>query len=181
MAEIILVTGGTRSGKSAYAQRCAEEYTGEKLYIATCPRIDAEMDDRIAKHIADRAGRDWHTIEEQVQLVQIIKEHPQKDVILIDCLTLWVNNLLFDQERLGSELNEDHLIDLCSNLVEVSLNHSGKIFFVTNEIGSGIVPENPTARRYRDLVGRCNQFMAAKAAKVILVCCGIPLTIKGDQ
>ena len=181
MAEITLVTGGTRSGKSAYAQKCAEEYEGVKLYIATCPRIDAEMDERICKHIEERAGRGWDTVEEQVELAKIIQDYSPKKVILIDCLTLWINNLLFRAEQHGKKLEEKDLIILCSDLIEVSLKHSGRIFFVTNEIGSGIVPENSTARHYRDLVGRCNQLIAEKASKVVLVCCGIPLTIKNTQ
>lgn len=181
MAEIILVTGGARSGKSSYAQKRAELLGGRKLFIATCPRIDTEMDDRIERHQRERKGRAWRTVEEQINIAEIIKNNHTSDTILLDCLTLWVNNLLFSAEREGALLNEQRISNICHELIEVSLSHPGTIFFVTNEIGSGIVPENQAARVYRDLVGRCNQTIARKANEVILVSCGIPLTLKSND
>ena len=178
MAKIILVTGGARSGKSSYAQKRAEQLEGRKLYIATCPRIDPEIDERIDKHISDREDRNWVTIEEEINITDIIKENHSSDIILLDCLTLWVNNLLYSSQQNGQDLTEEMIRSLCDNLLEVSSRHSGTIFFVTNEIGSGIVPENSAARRYRDLVGRCNQTIAHNAYEVVLVSCGIPLTLK---
>ena len=178
MANIILVTGGARSGKSSYAQERAEQLAGEKTFIATCPRIDPEMDERIDKHIADRKDRDWHTIEEEINVADIISKNKESDIILLDCLTLWVNNHLYSHQQKALLFTEDQMTSLCEQLIEVSIRHSGTIIFVTNEIGSGIVPENSSARRYRDLVGRCNQYIAQKANEVVLVSCGIPLTLK---
>lgn len=178
MAKVILITGGARSGKSSYAQKRAERLEGRKLFIATCPRIDPEIDDRIDKHILDRKDRNWVTIEEETSVVDIIKKEKTSDVILLDCLTLWVNNLLYSYEQKNKDVTEEIITKLCNDLMNVSVKHCGTIFFVTNEIGSGIVPENSTARRYRDLVGRCNQTIARKADEVILVSCGIPLTLK---
>lgn len=180
MADIILVTGGARSGKSSYAQKRAEQLVGEKLFIATCPRIDSEIDQRIEKHIADRKGRDWHTIEEQIEIADIISINSQSTIILLDCLTLWVNNLLFIHQQDSREFTEQQMTSLCEQLIEVSIGHTGTIFFVTNEIGSGIVPENSSARLYRDLVGRCNQYIAQEANEVVLVSCSIPLTLKSN-
>ena len=148
MANIILVTGGARSGKSSYAQVRAEQLNGKKIFIATCPRIDPEMDERIDKHIAERKDRNWHTIEEEVDIAGIIRRNNDSDIILLDCLTLWVNNLLYSHQQKDLNFTEEQLTSLCEELIEVSARHSGTIIFVTNEIGSGIVPENSSARRY---------------------------------
>jgi adenosylcobinamide kinase / adenosylcobinamide-phosphate guanylyltransferase len=180
MADIILVTGGARSGKSCYAQERTEQLEGRKLFIATCPRIDSEMDERIDRHIADRKDRNWHTIEEEIDISRIIRNNYESDIILLDCLTLWVNNLLYTQQNNVDNFTEEQIATLCQQLIEISIGHPGTIFFVTNEIGSGIVPENSSARRYRDLVGRCNQSIAQMANEVVLVSCGIPLTLKSN-
>lgn len=180
MANLILVTGGARSGKSSYAQKRAEKLEGRKLFIATCPRIDPEIDERIDRHIVDRKDRNWLTVEEEIEIANIISANYESDIILLDCLTLWVNNLLYSHQQNGHNFTEEQMASLCNELFEVSIGHPGTIIFVTNEIGSGIVPENSSARRYRDLVGRCNQNIALKADEVVLVSCGIPLTLKSN-
>lgn len=178
MAQTILVTGGSRSGKSSYAQTRAEKCRGRKLFVATCPRIDKEMDARIANHKLERQGKNWHTIEEETHLAKIIDDNHASEVVLIDCLTLWVNNLLYGAQNTFECVDEDRMRWLCDDILQASCRHPGVIFFVTNEIGSGIVPEDSATRRYRDLVGRCNQCIAQEAEEVVLVSCGIPLRLK---
>lgn len=179
MGILKLVTGGARSGKSSYAQTWCEQTDLRKCFIATCPVTDPEMSERIRKHKDERYGKAWDTIEEQYDPAGVIPSlDPSYDILLIDCLTLWVNNLLyraaqdnttFDEQDMQTEAN--HLLNAC-NLFD------GDICMVTNEVGLGIVPDNPVARKYRDLVGRCNRVIAAKADRVTLVSCGIPLQLK---
>ena len=176
MAEIILITGGARSGKSRYAQQLAESIEGEKLFVATCPVIDEEMRQRIERHRREREERGWQTVEETVDLAGLIEGNREYEVVLIDCLTLWVNNLIFTDG--AGELSEEKLADKVARILNVCRERSGVVLMVTNEVGLGIVPENPLAMRYRDLVGRCNQVVAARADKVIQTICGIPMTIK---
>jgi len=178
VAEIILVTGGARSGKSSFALQLAETLAGQKAYIATCPAIDSEMEERIKRHQRQREGCGWHTIEEWSELADLIDGRSDFDVLLVDCLTLWVNNLMY---LYGEELSEDLIAEKCTAVLEACRTHDGKIIFVTNEVGLGIVPENTAARKYRDLVGRCNQVIAAEAVAVFLVTCGIPMQIKGEN
>ena len=179
MAEIILITGGARSGKSRHAQALAEARPGKRLFIATSPVIDAEMHHRIERHQADRQGQGWRTVEEELRPADILTGNPEETVVLLDCLTLWVSNLLFAAEA-PEYYTETRLAELAEELVGAARNRQGAVIIVTNEVGLGIVPENPLARRYRDLVGRCNQTIAAGADRVDLVVCGIPLSIKGE-
>ncbi|MEE4243542.1 MAG: bifunctional adenosylcobinamide kinase/adenosylcobinamide-phosphate guanylyltransferase [Desulfopila sp.] len=180
MSKIVLVTGGSRSGKSAYAQKRAEENGTGRLFIATCPKIDGEMDSRIERHQRDRQGKGWITLEEEIDLSAVIAKHKNSQVILVDCLTLWINNLVYQQEKKSIEMKitEERVVSLSRELLSVSRQHSGMIFFVTNEVGSGIVPDSSATRHFRDLVGRCNQIMAEGADEVVLVSCGIPLFLK---
>ena len=178
MATITLITGGARSGKSSYAESRAEKIPGNRLYIATCPRVDDEISARIEKHITARKNKGWHTIEEETELSQTILGNQNAKVILVDCLTLWINNLLFHASQLKTYLDEEQIRTLCLKLIEICKRHNADIFFVTNEVGSGIVPESFESRLYRDLVGKCNQIIAAHADEVVLVSCGIPLTLK---
>ena len=178
MGRIVLVTGGSRSGKSRFAQDYAEAAAPHRLFIATCPVIDAEMDARIERHRRDRAGRGWHTVEEQLHPDEAVRRHPDAGVILIDCLTLWVNNRMF-HETAGAPMTEDGMGRAAQGLAEACRSHPGVTVLVTNEIGLGIIPDNPLSRRYRDLVGRCNQVIAAAADAVVLAVCGCPLVVKG--
>ncbi len=178
MAWIVLVTGGSRSGKSAYAQQLAEDHPGRRLFLATCPPIDDEMRERIRRHREARRGRGWETVEETVDLEGVLRKAPEYEVLLVDCLTLWINNLMYAEQE-GQEINEDEVEARCRELLEAASGRSGTVVFVTNELGMGIVPEGPAVRRYRDLVGRCNQVMAGGADRVVLMVAGIPMDLKG--
>jgi adenosylcobinamide kinase/adenosylcobinamide-phosphate guanylyltransferase len=177
MAHIILVTGGCRSGKSAYALRLAESLPGKRSYVATCPILDEETVARIRRHREARRDSEWTTIEEETDLCRVLDDGAC-DVMLVDCLTLWINNLMYHTEPDGGAINEDEIAEQCTRILAAARQRSGTVIFVTNEVGSGIVPENVAARQYRDQVGRCNQVIAADADEVTLVYCGIPLHLK---
>lgn len=177
-ANLTLITGGSRSGKSAFAQQQAEQIDGPRLFIATCPRIDPEMDERIHRHQLDREGLGWQTAEVPLCLSEELERTPAGTTVLIDCLTLWINNLMYEAEQKKQEISEDKITVLAEDLARAARKHQGRIFLVSNEVGLGIVPDNPQVRRYRDLVGRCNQIIAAFADQVFLVSCGLPMQLK---
>lgn len=175
----MLVVGGTRSGKSDYAQELAEAKGGERYYLATCPPPagdDPEMTERVLAHQLRRQDRQWFTREEPVQLAPLLATLPAHATVLIDCLTLWISNLLY-ADQLGT-LDEERIGILACELLTVARAWGGELIMVTSEVGCGLVPEHPLARRYRDLVGRCNQVMALGADRVVQVVCGIPQVIK---
>ena len=179
MATVYLVTGGTRSGKSAYALELAESLEGERYFLATCPCTDDEMAGRIELHKRERAHCDWITVEEETALVDALSLCPDDAVVLIDCLTLWVNNLMYHADLQGTPLVEQDVVLLTDLLLDKVAQMQGNVIMVTNEVGLGIVPESEAGRKYRDFVGRCNQRVGRAADKVFLVCCGIPMQIKG--
>ena len=178
MASIALVTGGCRSGKSAYAQETAERISSSRLYVATCPATDDEMRRRIEAHRQSRHGRQWETVEEPVDLAGVFRSHSDYGAVLVDCVTLWVNNLMYDAQREGRTIDEVRIAADCHTMLDAAAQCAGAVIFVTNEVGLGIVPENAQARHYRDLVGRANQVIAGRAERVTLLACGIPLTLK---
>lgn len=177
-SKVILVTGGGRSGKSMYAQRLAESLPAPRFFLATCPVIDEEMNDRIRKHQAVRAKNEWQTVEETMELARVIETLPSPVVVLVDCLTLWVNNLMFDAQKRGEEILESDVMKKCHLIMETLRRKTGTFIFVTNEVGMGIIPENPVCRIYRDLAGRVNQSIADNADEVVLMVCGQALKIK---
>ena len=177
-AKIILVTGGCRSGKSAYAQQLAESLPPTRLFVATCPVTDEEIQHRIEQHRRARQDRGWETVEEQCDLADVFRRHGQHHVLLVDCVTLWINNLMYHAEREGRPLTEADIARQCREVLGAAEACSGTVIFVTNEVGLGVVPENAQARHYRDLVGRANQVFAARADTVTLLCCGIPVHLK---
>lgn len=178
MARVILVTGGARSGKSAYALELAETLDGEKAFLATCPLVDEETWQRIRRHQQARSRASWHTIEETTDLVGVLKRSDGYQVVLVDCLTLWINNLMHEAQEDGQRIGEEHIAEMSRELLAACSERDGTVIFVTNEVGMGIVPDNALARRYRDLAGRCSQVMAAGADAVTFVACGIPLDLK---
>ena len=174
MNEIIFVIGGCRSGKSSHALQTAEKMPGRrKIYIATCVPQDDEMKQRVAKHQKERNQR-WLTVEAPLHLSEAILANSAKaDVMLVDCLTLWVSNLLMETE------DEKQLEKMMAQFIGTLEKATGPIVVVSNEIGTGIVPENKLARQYRDLIGLLNQAVAKTAGKVIWMVAGIPVTVKG--
>nr|VFJ86502.1 MAG: adenosylcobinamide kinase /adenosylcobinamide-phosphate guanylyltransferase [Candidatus Kentron sp. LFY] len=195
MSEITLITGGCRSGKSRYAQRLSEDVGEKRLFIATAPVLDDEMRQRVAHHRAERHERGWQTREEPYDLagcLRQIDDPPQEqsgkrpdrqgyDVVLCDCLTLWVNNRLYAATKDGVTLEEEEMASLARKMCVAARAISAPVFLVTNEVGQGIVPADKTSRRFRDLAGRCNQEVAAQADSVILVVSGLPLPLKGSK
>jgi adenosylcobinamide kinase/adenosylcobinamide-phosphate guanylyltransferase len=178
MVHVILVTGGCRSGKSAYALQYAEAIEGARAFVATCAPIDEEMNERVRKHRQARDRAKWVTIEEPIRPADVVRGAGGFNVLVIDCLTLWINNLLFEASQRSEPMSEDVVAERCADLIEAISQFDGTVILVTNEVGMGIVPEDATSRLYRDLMGCCNRMIADAADEVTLVVCGQPLTIK---
>ncbi|MDE1917427.1 MAG: bifunctional adenosylcobinamide kinase/adenosylcobinamide-phosphate guanylyltransferase [Sphingomonadales bacterium] len=167
MGQILLVTGGARSGKSALAEERALAHCGYATYIATAQAFDGEMKERIAHHQARRA-QGWTTVEAPLDLAGALRQHDDAPC-LVDCLTLWLTNLML-AERDWQDEARDLLSALAARVLPVVL--------VTNEVGGGIVPDNALARAFRDAAGLLNQQVASLADEVILAVCGLPLRVK---
>lgn len=180
MGNITLITGGTRSGKSDFALELAEgeSLSAERIFVATCPKIDDEIKLRIQKHQEERDGHGWTTIEEQIDITSVIENLEKPSVVLIDCMTLWVNNLLYNAEISDYDFSEQDMVNESKKLVGLSRSKEVELFCVTNEVGMGIVPADKKSRYYRDLVGKCNKTIATLSDNVFLVSCGIPLKLK---
>ncbi len=172
---MIFVTGGCRSGKSRYALHYANQHFSKKLFLATSEALDEEMARRIENHKKVR-GPEWQTIEEPVEIVNQIKEHgADGKVILIDCLTLWLYNLLMRWD------NDLRIMEETEKLIDSLKKSRASSILVSNEVGMGIVPADPLTRRYRDLLGAMNQRIAAALDTVIFMVSGIPLFLKGKE
>lgn len=178
-----LVFGGARSGKSAYAETLAAESGKEVIYVATARAGDAEMAERIAHHRRQRSST-WTTLEEPRALGEIIAQQstPQR-LLLIDCLTIWLSNLLFSQEQDFPEIGEI-VPPACFNEQRArflqALEHAaGDVVLVSNEVGMGIVPQGAVSRWFTDEAGRLNQAVAARCERVVWVAAGLPLQLKG--
>ncbi len=169
----ILVLGGCRSGKSNFAKQTADHMAmDKKIYLATCVPTDREMKKRVKHHQDDR-GPDWATIEEPIRIHEVIdRACAQAKVILVDCLTLWISNLLFQGK---DEAGIMAAVDLFVGALDRS---TCPVILVSNEVGYGIVPENSLARQFRDMAGLVNQRVARAVDKVIVSMAGIPVQIK---
>lgn len=179
---VIFITGGARSGKSAFGLKEAGKGIGRKAYVATAEALDDEMAERIAAHKKARTDG-WDTFEEPTELPDVIRKiRDDYDVIVIDCLTLWLSNIISRHPRRGKEAAEKAAEMLTRTLHD--LKEPGKdrpsIYVVANEVGMGIVPANKTARQFRDLAGRLNQLVAEVADEVYLMVSGLPLRVKGQ-
>jgi adenosylcobinamide kinase / adenosylcobinamide-phosphate guanylyltransferase len=169
IARSLLVLGGARSGKSAYAQSLAEANGSERLYLATAAPGDEEMAARIARHQADR-GQGWTTLEEPLDIAAALLTHAQPSrVVVVDCLTLWLSNLMLAGQDPGPAITA--LADAIGHL-------AGPVIFVTNEVGMGLVPDNKLGREFRDWQGRANREIGAACDAVIFVAAGLPLKLK---
>lgn len=172
--KLIFVTGGARSGKSAFALDLANSIGKKKCYLATAQALDSEMEDRIAKHKTER-GDGWDCVEEPLQVVEKIQELKGRcDLILFDCLTLWLSNLMLESQESevrGQKSEVENLISACKKF-------NGTTVVVSNEVGLGIVPDNALARRFRDLAGTANQLFAKAADEAYFVVSGIPMKLK---
>ncbi|MEM9107010.1 MAG: bifunctional adenosylcobinamide kinase/adenosylcobinamide-phosphate guanylyltransferase [Pseudomonadota bacterium] len=164
------ILGGARSGKSGFAERLIGESGLEAVYVATGRSFDTEMEDRI-RHHKQRRGPEWRTIEEPLALVGVLEEQGREGrALLVDCLTLWVTNLMMDDRDIETE---------ASRLAETLTVTAGAVVLVSNEVGLGIVPDNAMARQFRDHAGRLHQLVAAQAQDVYLMAAGLPLKMKG--
>jgi adenosylcobinamide kinase/adenosylcobinamide-phosphate guanylyltransferase len=179
LGEIILITGGRRSGKSEYARRAAEALPGRRVFVATCPVVDAELADRVRAHRLEREAAGWHTREEEIELADALREAVDFRVALVDCLTLWVNNLVYRAVQEHRTVTERDMEHRCRELIAVCREQTATVILVTNEVGMGIVPENALSRLYCDLLGRCNQVMASSADRVVFMTCGLSIVVKG--
>jgi len=167
-ARLDLVIGGARSGKSRYAESLITAVPPPWIYVATGQGLDAEMAARIDAHRA-RRGAGWTTVEAPRDIAAVLTAHATAPV-LVDCLTLWLSNLMMADAPIEPELDR---------LAQALAKATAPVVLVANEVGSGIVPDNALARRFRDLQGALNQRIAALADQVVLVVAGLPLILKG--
>ncbi len=177
-----LILGGARSGKSLFAENlCLKRHEklgndsvhNKLIYLATCPKaVNSEPDDEIAARIKlhqARRGQVWQTIEVPLKLAEQIKQIEVNSVVLIDCLTLWISNLMFAKLDISTEFDQ---------LLNAITASEASIFMVSNEVGMGLVPETAIGREFRDLQGKLNQEMAQRVDKVALIVAGLPIWVK---
>jgi adenosylcobinamide kinase / adenosylcobinamide-phosphate guanylyltransferase len=168
---ITLVLGGARSGKTRFALAETERTGLPCIYVATAEARDSEMEERIRHHRAER-GKRWQTVEAPLDLSDTLERlRPQKAAVMVDCMTLWLSNLMFAERNIDDETER---------LIAVLARVEHPIVLVSNEVGLGIVPDNALARRFRDLQGRLNQAVATRAHRVAFVAAGLPLWLKGS-
>ena len=169
----MLVLGGAKSGKSSFALNVCNSLNKKRIFLATAQALDQEMEERIRRHQAERGGG-WRTIEEPFKVAKTISSLDSKDtVILLDCLTLWLNNLYMEHGE-DQEAIDKAIEDLERQLADIR----GAVVVVSNEVGMGIVPDNQLSRRYRDTAGYMNQRIARLAGKVVTVLAALPLVLK---
>jgi len=172
MKKFIFILGGVKSGKSEYAVKLAKKITKKVAFIATGTPSDKEMEERIKKHKKLRPIF-WKLIEEEKNIISVLEKLNNKyEVVLIDCLGLWISNLM------AENLSEKKIEKMVNNLIKTILKLKFTTIVVSNEVGAGIVPANPVARKFRDILGYTNKMMAKKADQVIFTVAGIPIKIK---
>lgn len=172
---IELVLGGARSGKSRYAEQQAIESAKQVIYIATAEAGDAEMTMRIKRHRDDRPQH-WQTVEEPIKLAQVIQQYSDTNVcLLVDCLTLWLTNILFNRQ---GEVQQAVFEQETVALFEVLADFSGRLILVSNEVGLGIVPMDKMSRRFVDETGFLHQKIAVLSDKVVMLTAGLPQVLK---
>ncbi|GFN23783.1 bifunctional adenosylcobinamide kinase/adenosylcobinamide-phosphate guanylyltransferase [Thermanaeromonas sp. C210] len=170
---LVLITGGVRSGKSRFAEELAASWGEEVVYVATARVTDEEMAARVARHKARRPDC-WTTVEEPVALEEVIKEWGKRGrVLLVDCLAVYVGNLLVEEG-----LGEEEVVVRLRKVARRAQESPADVILVSNEVGLGVVPPYPLGRLYRDLLGLANQEVASRADAVYLVVCGLPVEVK---
>ncbi|MFN3663659.1 bifunctional adenosylcobinamide kinase/adenosylcobinamide-phosphate guanylyltransferase [Yoonia sp.] len=168
LPKLTLVLGGAASGKSGYAEGLIEASGLQKVYIATAQVFDAEMEAKVARHRAMR-GDGWITVEEHLHVSAVLSQVKHGQAVLLDCATLWLTNVMLADHDIAEASTElAHGLALCP----------GPVVIVSNEVGQGIVPDNPLARRFRNAQGALNQAIAAQADSVVAVMAGLPLVLK---
>jgi len=175
-SRLIFILGGARSGKSVYALKLAESIVGKRLYLATAEALDDEMAERIKKHKRGR-GNNWTTIEKPVKIADVIAKDKKHDVILLDCITIWLSNLITNSAS-KIENQKSKIENYINSLVSACKKTKANIIVVSNEVGLGIVPDNPLARQFRDISGYANQRIAEAADEVYFVVSGIGVKVK---
>jgi adenosylcobinamide kinase/adenosylcobinamide-phosphate guanylyltransferase len=180
-----LVLGGARSGKSAYAERLAIASGKEVVYLATAQAGDGEMALRIARHRSERPAH-WITVEEPVALAEALQRHATpRRLVLVDCLTLWLTNLMFDRETdypdVGAIALPPRFHAQRAALLAALASTPGDVVLVSNEVGMGIVPYGAVSRAFTDEAGRLNQAVAALCDRAVFVAAGLPLILKGPS
>jgi adenosylcobinamide kinase/adenosylcobinamide-phosphate guanylyltransferase len=168
MATLTFVLGGARSGKSRHAEELLSAEPEPWSYIATAQALDAEMAERIAHHRARRGAR-WQTVDAPLNLVDALEALPDGRAVLVDCLTLWLTNVMLAERDVDAE---------SQRLADALARPRGRWVVVANEVGLGIVPDNALARRFRDAAGRLNQMVAAQADSVLFTVAGLPMKVK---
>jgi adenosylcobinamide kinase/adenosylcobinamide-phosphate guanylyltransferase len=169
MAQITFITGGQRSGKSSFAQRLAEEKSESPIYMATARVWDKDFESRIKRHQSDR-GQQWQTIEEQIN---ISKHKLEGKTVLLDCVTLWLTNIFFENKN-----DVDRSLEIAKKEWDKFTSQNFTLIVVSNELGMGVHPENEVARKFADLQGWMNQYIARSANHVQLMVSGIPVIVK---
>jgi len=170
MIKSSLIFGGARSGKSRRALELARETGAKPVFIATAEALDTEMADRIARH-KDERGAEWSTIEAPLDLLSAIEAASQTgDICVVDCLTLWLSNLMHDERNVAAEM---------AQLASFVASSPIAIILVSNEVGMGLVPETPLGRNFRDAQGWLNQTLARVCDRVEFVAAGLPIRLKG--
>ncbi len=169
--KLTFVLGGAASGKSALAEQVVEATGKPKVYIATAQAFDDEMRQKIAAHQVSR-GDGWETVEEPFGLAGVLERQAAEAVVLVDCLTLWLTNILLAEHDLDAEFDR---------LIEALESRNCELVLVSNEVGQGIVPDNALSRKFRAAQGRLNQRVAASADRVIAVMAGLPIALKGEM
>jgi adenosylcobinamide kinase/adenosylcobinamide-phosphate guanylyltransferase len=171
----MLVLGGAKSGKSSFALSVCSSLNKKRIFLATAQALDQEMEERIRRHKVER-GSGWRTIEEPLKVAETIGSLDSKDtIILLDCLTLWLNNLYMEHEE-----DQETIDEAIDNLARQLADIRGAVVVVSNEVGMGIVPDNQLSRTYRDTAGYMNQRIARLAGKVVTVLAGLPLVLKDE-
>ncbi len=170
--ELVLVLGGARSGKSSWALRYTREHYNSRIFLATAEVLDEEMAERVRLHRESR-GPGWKVVEEPLKIAEALEIACEgADAVIIDCMTVWLSNVLL-------KMGEEHVAACQDQLMRAFSGRDSAIIVVANEVGTGIVPVHALGRKFRDLAGLLNQKIAAKADRVVLMVAGLPMCLKG--